>query len=235
MRRHTSTGRLPLEHFDSAERAVLLPAPVEPYDIPHYCTPKVGPDQHAVVLKALYPLAREYRGKRVRARADAKTVRFYYQGQLIETYPRVPAGKRHDNPAHFPPERWAYASRDGAFLIKRAEAAGRHIGRFARALLESPKPWTRMRQCFALLGLCRRYGEARVDEACRQALEAGVAELIDVRRLDRILKLARTIDPAPVAKVLPLARHLRPASQYALPPAHRGDSALNNQDEGDAS
>jgi transposase len=233
MRRHSSTGRLPLEHFEAVEKSVLLPAPLEPYDVPVWCDPKVGPDQHAAVCKALYPLPREYRGKKLRARADSKTVRFYFRGQLIQAYPRQPAGKRAQNPALFPAERWAYASRDGAFLIKRAETAGAHVGRFARTLLEMPQPWTRMRQCFALLGLCRRYGEERVDEACKQTLDAGVADIVDVRRLERVLKLARAAEPMPGAKVLPLARHLRPASQYALPLARRDGGDTNNQDEGD--
>jgi hypothetical protein len=72
-----------------------------------------------------------------------------------------------------------------------------------------------MRRVYALLGLVRRYGVARVTEACTAALEA---DLLDVRRLQRILELA---PPTPAAssptQVLPVARYLRPARQYALP------------------
>jgi hypothetical protein len=51
---------------------------------------------------------------------------------------------------------------------------------------------------------------------CTAALDA---DLIDVRRLQRMLELASTTTPAspPSARVIPLARYLRPASQYALP------------------
>jgi len=92
----------------------------------------------------------------------------------------------------------------------------RTIGRYAAALLDSPLPWTRMRRVYALLGLVRRYGAARVTEAGAAAL---AADLIDVRRLQRMLELASTTPPAstPSARVLSLARYLRPASQYALP------------------
>jgi hypothetical protein len=72
------------------------------------------------------------------------------------------------------------------------------------------------RSVYALLGLVRRYGAARVTEVCTAAL---AADLIDVRRLQRMLELASTTTPAstPSARVIPLARYLRPASQYALP------------------
>ena len=72
-----------------------------------------------------------------------------------------------------------------------------------------------MRRVYALLGLVRRCGAARVDETCATAL---AAEMLDVQRLKRMLALAQPApDGATPARVLPLARFLRPATQYALP------------------
>jgi hypothetical protein len=73
-----------------------------------------------------------------------------------------------------------------------------------------------MRRVYALLGLVRRYGEARVEHACRLALDA---QMYDVRRLERMLQAATTAAPstAPSPPTLAPARHLRPASQYAFP------------------
>jgi hypothetical protein len=71
-----------------------------------------------------------------------------------------------------------------------------------------------MRRVYALLGLARRYGASRVNDACAIAL---AAEMFAVHRLRRMLELGQAAPvPAP-ARVLPLARFLRPASQYALP------------------
>ena len=50
-------------------------------------------------------------------------------------------------------------------LRRQAEQAGAVIGRYAAALLDIPLPWTRMRRVYALLGLVRRYGAARVTVA----------------------------------------------------------------------
>ena len=71
-----------------------------------------------------------------------------------------------------------------------------------------------MRTVYALLGLAKRYGAARLDEACATALDV---EMIDVYRLRRLLERAAAA-PAPTpARVVPLARFLRPVHQFALP------------------
>jgi transposase len=231
MRRHTRTLRLPLEAFEADEKALLRPAPTETYDVPLYSDPKVGLDQHAMVAKALYSLAFEYRRKVLRARADRTTVRFYARGQLVEMHARQPPGGRSTKPEHFPPEKLAYAQRDAGFLVRQAEAQGPNVHRFAQVLLESPQPWLRMRQCFGLLGLCRRFTPARVDEACALALAVGMHEYA---RLKRMVALGVTTAPPTVpppisSNVVPLSRFLRPAAQYALPLASREPAATPTQ------
>jgi hypothetical protein len=182
------------------------------------------------VQKALYSLDRLYRGKKLRARADSHTVRFYFKGEHVLTAPRQPPGARYINPAHFPEEQLACAQRDTAFLRKQAASHGKAIGGFAEALLDVSLPWTRMRQVYALLGLCKRYGDARVEEACARALEN---EMHDFHRLKRMVEIgARQVPAASGArsKVVPLARYLRPSSQYAQPFTRKGES---NNTEGD--
>lgn len=221
MRRHSTTRRMPLEHFEAEEQAQLLPAPTAPYDVPRWRDPKVARDQLAQVDRALYSLPRPYVGKVLRARADRVTVRFYDHGVLIKTHPRVPPGHRSIDPHDYPPEKAAYALRDLAFLQRQAERHGPHIGQLAAILLDGPLPWTRMRRVYALLGLVRKYGAPRVEETCGTAL---AFEMYDVRRLQRMLENGTAPPPAappPSAPSRPLARYLRPADQYALPLASR--------------
>ena len=216
LRRHTRTQRLPLECFDAEEKPQLLPPPVLPYEVPHWCDPKVGRDHLAQVAKALYSLPTRFIGKRLRARADRTLVRFYDHGTLVKTHPRQPPGGRSIDPTDFPAHKSAYALRDVAFLKRQAAEHGEAIGRFAHLLLESPLPWTRMRRVYALLGLVRRYGAARVEATCLVAL---AAEMYDVRRLERMLQAAAvptTTAAATAPTNVPPARHLRPASDFAL-------------------
>jgi transposase len=215
-RRHSRTQQRPREHFEAEEQPALRPAPAEPYDVPLWAEPKVARDQLAAVAKAFYSIPHAYVGRRLTARADAQIVRFYLRGQLIKTHPRKGPGERSIDPADYPVERSVYAFRNVDALRRQAEAAGPLIGQYAAALLDSPLPWTRMRAVYALLGLVRRYGPVRVSDVCAVAL---AADLLDVRRLERMLALGVVTAPAPAApaRVLPLARYLRPATQYALP------------------
>jgi hypothetical protein len=82
-----------------------------------------------------------------------------------------------------------------------------------------------MRRVYALLGLIKHYGPARVDSACAMALEA---DMVDIYRLKKLLELAPLQGPSGPDRVIPLARYLRPAQQYALPlashePNEKGD------------
>jgi transposase len=215
LRRHSRTQRRPLEHFQTEEHARLLPGPATAYDIPLWSEPKVGRDQLAAVDKALYSIPHPYVGQRVTARADAQLVRFYARGRLIKTHPRHAAGGQSIDASDYPVERSVYALRNVEALRRQAEAAGDVIGRYAAALLDSPLPWTRMRRVYALLGLVRRYGAARVTDVCTIALEA---DMLDLHRLRRMLEQGvAPSPPAPPARVVPVSRYLRPASQYQLP------------------
>jgi hypothetical protein len=78
-----------------------------------------------------------------------------------------------------------------------------------------------MRQVYALLSLAKRYGAARLNDACTTAL---AVEMVDIHRLRRLLEIATPAALAPPAsgaekvdKVVPIARFLRPAKQFALP------------------
>ena len=214
LHRHSTTQRLPREHFEAEERPHLLPAPTVPYDVPVQAEPKVARDQHVQVAKALYSLPTEFVGKKLWARADRSTVRLYDRGVLVKVHPRLPPGKRSTDPADFPEHKRVYALRDVQYLQSRATECGPMIGRFAAAVLAVPLPWTRMRRVYALLGLVRKYGAPRVEAACATAL---AAEMLSVPRLKAMLEHGAAAPAVPVPTPAPAARYLRPARQYALP------------------
>jgi len=227
LRRHSRTQRAPREHFETEEQPLLRPQSATAYDIPLWSEPKVARDQHVQIAKALYSLPRHFVGRTLRARADQQTVRLYDGLTLVKTHARQPPGGRSTDPTDFPAERSVYALRDVDALRRQAASYGEAVGRFAAALLEGPLPWTRMRRVYALLGLARRYGAVRVNDACAIAL---AAEMLDIYRLKRMLALGQPVTPGAPARVIPLGRFLRPASQYALPlsvadrPASEGES-----------
>jgi transposase len=208
LRRHRRTQRLPVEHF-AEEAPHLLPVPTTPYDPPQWSAPVVGRDQHAEVDYALYSLPAPFRRRTLRARADTHLVRFYDGPRLVRTHPRQPRGGRVTAKEDLPPERAIYAMRDTPALLAQAQAEGPAIGAFAAALLDDPRPWARMRHVYALLGLVRRLGAARVEAACAQA---NAVDLRDVTRLRRMLEHPTRPLAPPETRALPRPRFLRPSA-----------------------
>src|SRR5260370_22183400 len=216
LRRHSTTQRLPREHFDSEERGALLQLPNDVYDVPTWSSPKVARDFHAQVEKALYSLPYPYRGRVLRARADSFTLRFYEGQKLVKTHARVSPGKRSTDPNDLPPEKAVYAQRGTAALTAKAAEQGEAGARFAKTLLDGPGIWTPMRQVYALLGLARRFRPARLDHACRLALEA---EMLNVYRVRTMLEKAPPPQTPGPASVIPLAPWARRPVAPARPPA----------------
>jgi hypothetical protein len=200
LRVHGTTAQRPAEHFAAAERSVLRTLPATAYDVPVFAAPKVAPDRHVEVLRALYSVPGELIGQRVQARGDSRLVKIYHRGQLIKTHPRKPPGGRSTDPTDYPVGQAEYALRDVATLKKKATAAGVSVGVYAARLLDVPLPWTSMRAVYRLLGLTRSYGASAVEAACARALELDV---IDVRKIARMLEQASEHQPAPAdAKVV---------------------------------
>jgi hypothetical protein len=212
LRRHRRTHRIPREHFDAEERACLGPAPTAPYDTPLWCTPKVAKDHLAQVDRALYSLPTHLIGKRLTARADRHLVRFYDRNRLVKTHPRKPPGGRSIDAGDYPAHKSAYALRDVDALCRQARRHGEAVEAYARALLDVPLPWTSMRRVYSLLGLVRRYSASMVDDACKRAL---AAELVNVKRLERMLAIAKAPETKTTSRV-PSARFLRPVAGYAI-------------------
>jgi len=214
LRVHGTTQCRPLEVFRLEEAPLLLPAPVEVYDLPLYATPKVHRDHHIEVDKALYSVPGNLIGFRVNARADARLVKVFHRGQLIKVHPRQRQGGRHTDPADLPTGTEVYAMRDIEALKRMAAVHGPAVGAYAAALLDSPLPWTRMRQVYRLLGLAKKWGPERVEAACARALEA---EAVDVGLIGRMLERATEAAerPAPATGNVIPGRFCRDASEFA--------------------
>jgi hypothetical protein len=178
--------------FRLEEQDRLLPAPTDVYDVPVYATCRVHRDHHIEIAKALYSVPGNLLGARVQVRADRKLVRVFHRSQLIKVHPRQQPGHRSTDSVDLPAEQTTYALRDIAHLQRLAASHGPAIGAYAAAVLDTPLPWTKMRQVYALLGLVKKWGPDKVGAACRRALDA---EAISVPLIGRMLDRATEADP----------------------------------------
>jgi len=210
MRIHGTTRKQPLVEFEKAEKAALRPLSAECFDVPQWGTPKVHPDCHIRFGYALYSVPYAYRGKKTTVCANSRLVRIYISGQLIKTHPVQPPGGRATDYTDYPEEKTVYAMRDIHYVIRKARERGENIGRFTEQLLSGTYPWARLRQSQKLMRLGDKYGNTRVEEACKRAL---AFDLVDVRKVESILLKALDSTKLPpasgVLRQLPLPRFLR--------------------------
>jgi hypothetical protein len=156
MRIHGSTQCRPIEAFRAEELPVLLSLPGVAFDVPKWSEPKVHRDFHVEVDKALYSAPYRLIGHLVKARRDSTTVKLYLRGELVKVHPHKAPGQRSTDPADLPTGTEIYATRDLDRLRRPAADHGEAIGTYATALLDTPLPWTKMRQVYRLLGLVKK-------------------------------------------------------------------------------
>jgi transposase len=215
LRDHGTTHLRPLEVFNAEEAPVLLPAPVEAYDLPVYTRAKVHRDHHIQVGKALYSIPGDLIGRQVDVRADRRVVKVFYGGQLIKCHPRTKVGGRVTDPVDLPSERTDYAMRDIASQKAKAHQRGPAVGVFVESVLDGPLPWTRMRQVYALFRAGDRYGNDRLDQACTRAVDAECTNVkIVIGMIERALE-AETLEADPVPDNVIVGRFAREAGHFA--------------------
>jgi len=213
---HGTTRRVPRELFESVEKPAMRAAPNSPFDVPVWIDrAKVHPDHHIQVAHALYSVPTRYLRKYVRVRADKTQVKIYFGTELIKIHPRKAPGGRSTDASDYPADKAIYALRDVDALIARGQQKGVHIGQYVERLLGGPLPWTKMRQAYALLGLCQKYGDGRVEAICQSAL---AFDLVNVTRIAGMLKSAAklTSPDETQGKVvqLTLPRFARPVGHF---------------------
>ena len=97
------------------------------------------------------------------------------------------------------------------------------MAEFTQRLFDNKVPWSKIRQGHKLLRLGERYTAQRLDTACQRAL---AVDLIDVRRLERILVQALEEETTPQLPLpMPPRRFARPGSVFAQSDQYRRQSA----------
>jgi transposase len=197
---HGSTKRQVAAMF-AEEKPSLQPLPLEPFRYYQYGQRTVHLDGCVEVEAAYYGAPPGWIGRIVRVQWDGNRVRLLdpRTGELLREHLRQQRGrhriKDEDRPRCTP--------LGTVQLLARAVKSGPHIGQFTQALHERQAE-AAVRRILGILSFIKKYGAARVDDACAAALELQAYDYRFVRRyLERSSQL-----PVSLRQVDPLIRQL---------------------------
>lgn len=171
-RHHRSLdGAQPAAVFAAIEAPALAALPVEPFELAAWSRPKVHPDCHVKVGRALYSVPWRLIGRHVDAREGDRTVEVFVDGTLVKTWARIERGRQTDY-ADYPPEKVAFFMRNPAWCRRRAAELGPAVVELIGELLELHALY-RLRSAQGILALADTHNPARLDAACRRAIDVG--------------------------------------------------------------
>jgi transposase len=207
-------GAAPITVFTAVEAHELRPLPTARFELAVWSTPKVGPDCHVKVGKALYSVPWRLIGRTVDARRSERLVEMFVDGDLVKTHRRIERGRQTDY-SDYPPEKVAFFMRTPVWCRRRAAELGPHVAELIDQLL-TVNALHRLRSAQGVIGLVDRHDVERLDAACRRAIDVGDPSY---RTVKGILAAGTETDA-------------QPARQAPTAPAHlHGPQRLFNLDE----
>ena len=181
---HGTTKQQVGKLFESVERAVLKPLPLERFPFFHEREHTVHRDGHIQVDCGYYSAPPEYRGMDVWARWDNQLVRIFNQ-QLEEIRVHVKQqtpGRFSTHPADILPEKIGSMERGTEWLLRRASSIGEHADRWAQQVIHT-RGIEGIRVVIGLLSLVERHPCPSIDKACEIANSYGAYRLKNIRQL----------------------------------------------------
>jgi len=161
------------------EKPALQPLPVEPFRYYQYGERTVHLDGCVEVEAAYYSAPPGWVGRKVNVQFDGRHVRLLNPktGQLLREHLRQERGRHRIQPEDKP----KHAAPGTTYLLARANKAGPNTGKLC-AILHERDGQVALRRIQGILAMTRRYGPARVDQACAMAIEMSICEYRFVRR-----------------------------------------------------
>lgn len=167
-----SFSRLAL--FESIEKSVLAPLPLQPYQIRQYATGTVYKTSHIHLSKDKhhYSVPFHYIGKKVRIIYTRDMVEIFLNQTRIAIHKRnqKPYGYTTD-PLHMPTTHQYVADWNPDKFLSWASSVGVHCKTFIALLLAKRQhPEQSYKSCAGVLSLSKKVGNMRLDRACKRAM-----------------------------------------------------------------
>jgi len=178
-----STGETPLTRYIRDEKDKLLSLPAKEFERSVWQSGIVHNDHHAVFEGSFYSIPSEYITKTVWIRASLRVVKFYYEDRLIKTHVRaMKKGQWLTDPNDYPKSAREFLLKTPNACLGMAEAIGEFVYQVVASILEKCSI-TNQRKSQAILRLADKYGECRLNKACKRALKFGNLKHESIKRI----------------------------------------------------
>lgn len=159
------------ELFDKLDKPALKPLPVQRYLYTETKRATVGPDYHIEYRRHYYSVPHQLVGQHVELEASSRLVQIYHQGNLVAQHPRSQRERGNSTHSEHMPTNHQYQKWSPGRLLNWGANIGPATREVVNKMLNSkPHPAQSYRSCLGLLSLSKKYGETRLEQACKDAL-----------------------------------------------------------------
>lgn len=205
-----------LSLFEDLERPVLRPLPVQAYEYAEWKRATVSIDYHLEADRHYYSVPYQLIGERCEVRLTRTTVEVFFRHRRVASHRRSYQPGRHTtDAAHMPDSHRRHAEWTPSRIVRWAESAGPSVAALVDAIMRTRRhPEQGFRSCLGIIRLGARYGEDRLEAACRRAL---AVRGFSYRSVDSILRTGLDRQPLPSAPPAPFAHdNLRGPDYYRM-------------------
>lgn len=189
--------------FEETEKALLMPLPAERYERKGFARRKVQFNYHVELAedRHYYSVPWKHKGRRVTIIYTATMVEIYYNNMRIASHSRDRTVNGYSTiEEHRAPQHKFYADWSPQKFINWGHKVGTSVKIMIEKILKSRQyPEQAYKVCLGILNLPKKYGDDRVNSACKRAIQY---DNISYKAVKRILE--KGLDKLPEETLRPL-------------------------------
>jgi hypothetical protein len=193
-RRHGTTGRAPIELFEEAERAALLPLPEKRWEPVLWKKAILHRDSHVQIEGAFYSAPWRFLHQELWVRCTRHSIAIHREDEHLWTHSKVARGKRSTVDDHLPEHRRDLRHRSRDHWIRQARAIGPEVEHLAAEIFGSDDVLLKLRKVQSVVTHLETFPKERARAAARRALHFGCLEY---RGIKDILRKGLDLEPLP--------------------------------------
>jgi transposase len=186
--------------FFELDKPALQPLPAQRWVQAEWKKLKVHIDYHVEVNRSYFSVPYQHIGKMMDVKVTATLVEIFCNGRPVASHAR--SSKRYTTkPEHMPSSHREYRRWSPPRVVSRAKQIGPHVSQLVDRLLSSKiHPEQGYRPCLGIVRLAEKYGEDRLEAACKRALAYQAVSYKSVRSilekgLDRVVEIPANHEP----------------------------------------